>query len=44
MPMVEASLRASLACATGPSGGGAPSSRASSGAAKMSKVSAAETG
>ena len=47
-PVVHAHRRSELARepggATGASGGGAPSSRASSGAAKMSKVSAAETG
>ena len=43
-PMAEASLRASRAVVAGRSRGAAPSSAASIGAAKMSKVSAAETG
>ena len=44
MPSGEASLRASRAVARGRLRGGAPVSSASSGSAKMSKVSAADTG
>ena len=44
MPMAEGSLRASRAVASGRCRGAAPSSSASSGAAKMSNVSAADTG
>ena len=44
MPSGEASLRASRAVVRGRLRGGAPDSSASSGSAKMSKVSAADTG
>ena len=44
MPNGEASLRASRALVAGRRLGGAPDSSASSGTAKMSKVSAADTG
>jgi hypothetical protein len=44
MPSGDASLRASRACVLGRRRGGAPDSSASSGTAKISKVSAADTG
>lgn len=44
MPSGEASLRAILALVTGRRRGGAPDNSASSGRAKMSTVSAADTG
>jgi hypothetical protein len=44
LPIADASLRASRAVVDGRSRGAAPSSAASIGAAKMSKVRAADTG